>query len=1054
MTARSLLPIVVLITCLPAVARAAEVRVLSGPGPATTVSVEATPETTIEDRTAGAKPAAGPQGPASTGETFTGELTLFLGGLTISRPEVIEVGDPVVSDVRIFPDVGGALMTVFVRQPVTYSVSRPSALGEIRVELHSKTRPLTVAGVTASGRPRLVTPKPTGEREVAVDAETLSYDREKNTITAHGGVTLTREDTTLTADEVVYDRTNGIAEAHGHVVLTDPQATVEGDFAHLNLEDETGWVENTNTTFHVSNYIVRGQRLDKLGGPKYQVANGVFTTCQCGGLEKPSWTVGGSETNIELQGSGVIHDMIFRVKDVPVLYLPWMMFPANTQRETGLLFPRIGYSNRRGFQYEQPFFWAIDKSTDATVAIDLETAARVGVIGEYRYDLSQAAHGAFVAAYYNESLRKNTNGVETAQGLPADIPQDRFAFAGHHVQPFYGKSKFYLDLFAVSDELFLREINTFAFAARNEVAFRTARFTTSRTGVYKGWGDGMANVEAAYYQDLIDPQKLVPQKLPRLDAEQSTPLDLPLLGNRLVGRVNGQAIDYQREKGFGGLRGDLAPDLFFPFNIGRYVHGSVDGLIRETAYHLTDGEQVAFAVPNSNVPLLPGFVAAGKKLPDLATDHTRALAEVQGRVGMEFDRVFTFEHLGLEKVRHTIEPEVQYLFVPGTHRQFDQTKTTIDCGKLPGGTPGTQCGVTLFGAGYLFDDRDAVNRRNFVSYGLTTRLLGRPATPEETAARAAASAPTAEKAAPPAEKPEAPAETPLAPPMSPLDPDTLPQGLPMDAVPGFVGPPTAPATGTQPALPPSREVVRASILHGYDISRTLVGDSHQSDVDFALRVAPLDWIGLSSNTTVSIQDKALRGTSLGLVAHEPGYQATAFQAPTTAGISYRFIEKSVNQSTQTLAEQELLQTDGVNEVDGSFYLRLNNYLGLAFLSRYSFNDTPEIASNGTVTTGVIGPHFLERDYFVRLVSRCNCWVLEAGLADKFNPDERLFRLQFTLIGLGSFGQSPLNRNYVGFAPLNALGFSRPGIGPSAVERSTGSGARAAAAIPWAGSPLP
>ncbi len=30
---------------------------------------------------------------------------------------------------------------------------------------------------------------------------------------------------------------------------------------------------------------------------------------------------------------------------------------------------------------------------------------------------------------------------------------------------------------------------------------------------------------------------------------------------------------------------------------------------------------------------------------------------------------------------------------------------------------------------------------------------------------------------------------------------------------------------------------------------------------------------------------------------------------------------------------------------------------------------------------------MERDYLLRLISRCNCWVLEAGVADKFNPDE-------------------------------------------------------------------
>src|SRR5216117_3476095 len=253
-------------------APAAEVRVLSGPGAATTVTVAAEPGITIEDRTPGAKPAGAPSGPASTGETFTGDITLRLSGFTVPRPAAIEVADPVVSTVRLFPEPGGTTVTVFVRQPVTYSVSRPSALGEVRIEVRTKTRPLTVVGVTPRGRPRIKKPTPTGENEVAVDAESLAYDQASNTLTARGGVTLTRGDTTLTADEVVFDRTNQIAEARGHVVLNEPQATVQGDFAHLNLDDESGWVENADADMHPSDYYLRAGRLDKQGGPQYSVA--------------------------------------------------------------------------------------------------------------------------------------------------------------------------------------------------------------------------------------------------------------------------------------------------------------------------------------------------------------------------------------------------------------------------------------------------------------------------------------------------------------------------------------------------------------------------------------------------------------------------------------------------------------------------------------------------------------------------------------------------------------------------------------------------------------
>src|SRR5262249_60164553 len=91
--------------------------------------------------------------------------------------------------------------------------------------------------------------------------------------------------------------------------------------------------------------------------------------------------------------------------------------------------------------------------------------------------------------------------------------------------------------------------------------------------VLKTWGEGYASVETAYYQDLIDPQELALQKLPRIEAEHS----LPLLGDRLVAHLAGQGIDYQREQGYDGVRADLAPALLLPSQLGRALRGARSG---------------------------------------------------------------------------------------------------------------------------------------------------------------------------------------------------------------------------------------------------------------------------------------------------------------------------------------------------------------------------------------------------------------------------------------------------------------------------------------------
>jgi hypothetical protein len=972
-----------------------EVRVLSTPGvtPSTRIALRAGPDTRIDDRTVGARPAGREQrGVASIGDTFAGEITLFLRGARTERPSAIEVGDALVSAVRLFPEPGGTQVVIFVRRPVGYTVSQPSGAGEITLTLKARARPATAK--TRRKPPAVAVAEDRGE--VAVDAAELQYEQNTDVLVARGDVTLTRGTTTLRADEVRYDRRSNVAEAKGNVVLTDDQGTVEGDAARLDMEDETGWVDRADGELVANGYTLRADRLTKKGGPCYAVRDGVFTTCRCGGLDKPSWSIAGKETDVTLGGIGIVKDATFRVQDVPVAWVPWLAFPANTERQSGFLFPRIGYSNRRGFQYEQPFFWAIDKSQDATIALDLETSARIGVVGEYRYTLNKSTRGNLTAAYYNESLGGQRTDDDVLRPLGSDIslktPENRFAFAGRHRQPGPWDSLFYFDLFAVSDDLFLREINNFANTVNGDLEIRSTRFTRSRTGLIKTWQGGLVQGEATYYQDLIDPQQLALQRLPQVRAEHAE----PVLWNKVVARLSGQAVDFQREDGFDGLRGTASPELFIPFHLGRYLGGSVRGSLRGTGYHLTSDEQVALVVPTQPFFTLcrdlpekvrrPGQnCVRGRRgqnvtfsnfrptpfLRDLDTNEFQGSGEIHGRLGTEFSRVFDVDVFGQDKLRHTIEPEVQYLYVPPLGRVRDQIRLP-PCQLSPNGkrlkagqVAGGNCNATAFTNDFLFDEIDAINFRNFASYGITTRLLGRPKAP-------------------------------------------------------------APAPGAKPQPPPAtKELLRASILHGYDFSRDIVGDSHASNVDMGLRLTPSDWLGASYNATWDFEDGDVVGQNVGVVLREPWWRpqpGNRFQTASALAVSYSFVKERANDVATGVPLEAGFFNVGVEDVVGSVYLRLGDYAGFTFIARYDLDGGPVIQENGTVEN--VGPGFLERDYLFRLISKCNCWAIEAGVAEKTNPDETIFRLQVTLLGLGSFG-SGTQTNYVGMAPLQNLGYQRP-----------------------------
>ena len=140
-------------------------------------------------------------------------------------------------------------------------------------------------------------------------------------------------------------------------------------------------------------YHLEGKQITKLEGQTYQVKDGFFTTCGC---EKgtPDWSISAKQMEVNVGQTGTAKGATFDVAGYPVIKLPYAIFPADSDRHSGFLSGREGQSGLRGFQWLQPYYIAINKSSDATVAFDVETSQRVGGLAEYR--LSQRQGRLFV----------------------------------------------------------------------------------------------------------------------------------------------------------------------------------------------------------------------------------------------------------------------------------------------------------------------------------------------------------------------------------------------------------------------------------------------------------------------------------------------------------------------------------------------------------------------------------------------------------------------------------------------------------------------------------
>jgi LPS-assembly protein len=192
----------------------------------------------------------------------------------------------------------------------------------------------------------------------------------------------------------------------------------------LDLDDETGELKDAHIYSERYGYTLNGERIEKRIGQSYRIENGEFTTCHCKEGAQ-DWSIAGDSLDVTLDGYGYLEGGTFKIFDWPVLWIPRAALPIYRERQSGLLFPRVGFSNRRGFQLLQPYYWAINKSQDATISLDVETSLRIGLLGEYRYAFNEGSIGAFEFGYFHEAIRGQTENIRVRRHL-TEAPENRW----------------------------------------------------------------------------------------------------------------------------------------------------------------------------------------------------------------------------------------------------------------------------------------------------------------------------------------------------------------------------------------------------------------------------------------------------------------------------------------------------------------------------------------------------------------------------------------------------------------------------------------------------
>ncbi len=224
--------------------------------------------------------------------------------------------------------------------------------------------------------------------QIYLEAAELIEDRQSGVYIARGLVRLRAGQRVLFADELIYDPATGRVTARGNVRLHDGLLPAQiADEIVLDDEMEEGVAYGFATLLENNGRAAAAAAIRRPGG-SVELRDAYYTACDLCEDEsrEPTWRLRAAEVTRDLDDEVIRYkDMSLEVAGLPVFYTPYFAHadPA-AQRRSGFLLPAIDISNRLGFSYQQPYYWAISPYQDLVIAPRLMTEANPLLEFDYR----------------------------------------------------------------------------------------------------------------------------------------------------------------------------------------------------------------------------------------------------------------------------------------------------------------------------------------------------------------------------------------------------------------------------------------------------------------------------------------------------------------------------------------------------------------------------------------------------------------------------------------------------------------------------------------------
>lgn len=502
-----------------------------------------------------------------------------------------------------------------------------------------------------------------------IEARARQSELEGNTVRLRGGVEVVQGYREFSSDAANIDRESRVGTLEGNIELREPGVLLRGERGEF--YSRSGEAQLVDAQFVLHEQQLRGTAalLSRDSDELIRVEDGALTFCAPG---NDDWVLETAQLELDTEeGVGVARGATLRAKGVPVVYLPWMSFPLDEQRQSGLLFPIFGTDSRGGFDLGVPLY--------------LNLAPNYDLVYTPRYFSQRGLNHEFLGRYldkYNGDWQLGGSFIGDDKQYVEDFPDENDGkrwLANVRQNGLYdGRWRSQIDYTRVSDVDLIRDLETSRLDARREV-------NLLQLGQVDYLGDRwLVNIQAQQFQPLAEDIREDYKKLPQITAQyrsDGTPFELNPIGMVQYSNFDTDSVRVT------GQRIYAEAGVTYPMS---WTYG----FLRPTAKYRVLDYNLNRVLDDIDLPENPGARSA--------------LTSVDG--GLYFERT---TNLWGRDVVQTLEPRVFYLYSQfddqSAQPDFDSAELTFNYNQLFRDT--------------RFSGRDRLDDANQMSFGLTTRVL-------------------------------------------------------------------------------------------------------------------------------------------------------------------------------------------------------------------------------------------------------------------------------------------------------------------------------------------